>query len=75
MSAAIYAAVGISAEAWKRLTPEQKKKIKAQLDNGTKGLAKAWAKTWSKNAENVQKTVKAVSKKLPKAKKKRKGKR
>lgn len=48
VSAAILAAIGISQEAWNRLTPAQRKKIKAQYKTGAKGLAKAWAKTWAK---------------------------
>ncbi len=73
VAAAVLAALDITAEAWKRLTPEQKKKLRAKYDEGAKGLAKAWAKTWAKNTKNAKKTVKTVSKTF--AKKKGKGKR
>jgi TRAP-type C4-dicarboxylate transport system substrate-binding protein len=68
VAAALLAAIDFSAEAWKRLTPEQKQKIKAQYDKGAKGMAKIMAT----RAKKLSKQAKKV---IPKKKKAKRGKR
>lgn len=55
----ILAAVGISMEAWKRLTPEQKKAVTTQFEKGKVGMAKIFAKRFVK----ARKTSKTTRKK------------
>jgi hypothetical protein len=69
VAAAILAAVDLTAEAWKRLTPEQKKKIKAQYDKGAKGMAKIMASNAVKFNKAAKNTAKNVSKAFLKNKK------